>query len=154
MSEKGRGAIFNALGDIEGLTVLDAFSGTGALSFEALSRGALRATAIDSDKAAAAIIAKNAATLGLEKVMAISCIYADSWHTRHQTERFDLVFLDPPYDDVQIETAEKLALHTATGGVAVFSLPPEARIVLPEKSFELLSHKAYGNATVTMLRKL
>jgi 16S rRNA (guanine966-N2)-methyltransferase len=36
MSEKVRGAVFNALGDIEGLAVLDAFAGTGALSFEAV----------------------------------------------------------------------------------------------------------------------
>jgi 16S rRNA (guanine966-N2)-methyltransferase len=40
MSEKVRGALFNALGDIEGLSVLDAFAGSGALSFEAVSRGA------------------------------------------------------------------------------------------------------------------
>jgi 16S rRNA (guanine966-N2)-methyltransferase len=49
MSEKVRGALFNALGDIEGLTFLDAFAGSGALSFEAASRGAKSVIAIDKD---------------------------------------------------------------------------------------------------------
>src|SRR5690242_707068 len=50
MSEKVRGALFNALGDVEGLTFLDAFAGSGALSFEAVSRGAKSAVAVDIDK--------------------------------------------------------------------------------------------------------
>ena len=48
MSDKARGALFNMLGDIEGMHVLDPFAGTGALSFEAISRGAASALAIAS----------------------------------------------------------------------------------------------------------
>ncbi len=47
MSDKMRGAIFGVLGDIKGLTVLDAFSGSGALAIESISRGAKSAIAID-----------------------------------------------------------------------------------------------------------
>src|SRR3954464_3149409 len=67
MSEKGRGALFNALGDISGLTVLDAFAGSGALSFEAISRRAASVLAIDSDKNAQRAIAENIASLGLSR---------------------------------------------------------------------------------------
>ena len=48
MSEKIRGAMFNSLGDISGLTVLDAFSGSGAVAIEAFSRGAEHVVAVDS----------------------------------------------------------------------------------------------------------
>ena len=153
MSEKIRGAIFNALGDIENLTVLDVFAGSGALSFEALSRGAVYAEAIDADKSAAAIISKNAAALGLENQIKVTCIYADSWSTRHKINMFDIVFLDPPFTHVEPETAEKLALHTKPGGIAVFSLPPKTRIVLSENQFSLLRSKDYNDATLAFYRR-
>jgi len=153
MSEKIRGAIFNALGDIEGLTVLDPFSGSGALCFEAISRGAKSAVALDADKKACAIIQKNIESLALEDKVAVTRIYADSWRKRHQNDQFDLVLLDPPYNDLEPETAEKLALLTKPGGVAVFSLPPNARIVLSEKQFSLISSKQYGDATLAFYRR-
>ena len=153
MSEKIRGAIFNALGDIEGLTVLDPFSGSGALCFEAISRGAKHAHAIDADKGAYQIIKKNIEGLHLDDEIKVTHAYADSWSTRHKAELFDLVFLDPPYDNVVLETAEKLAYHTKQGGIAVFSLPPEARIVLPTKDFEQVSRKEYGDATLAFYRR-
>lgn len=152
MSEKIRGAIFNALGDIEGLSVLDPFAGTGALCFEAISRGAKTAVALDADTTAYKIIQKNIQLLGLEDQVTATRIYADSWDTRHRNDLFDLVFLDPPYDAVDPESAEKLALHTKPGGIAVFSLPPNARIILPEKQFALLSSKQYGDATLAFYR--
>jgi 16S rRNA (guanine966-N2)-methyltransferase len=62
MSDKMRGALFNALGDIDGLSVLDAFAGSGALAFEAVSRGAGHAVAIDVDKSAQRAIAENIST--------------------------------------------------------------------------------------------
>jgi len=100
MSEKIRGAIFNALGDINGLSVLDPFAGSGALCFEAISRGANNAVALDADKKAYTIIKKNIATLGLEDSVTASRIYVDSWSKRNQKEMFDLVLLDPPYNDL------------------------------------------------------
>jgi 16S rRNA (guanine966-N2)-methyltransferase len=154
MSEKIRGAIFNALGDIEGLTVLDVFAGSGALSIEAISRGAAFAEALDADKLAYAVIKKNISSLELEGKIHTTLIYADSWSTRHQKDKYDLVFLDPPYDKVEAETAEKLALHTKVGGVSVFSLPPHARIVLPAKKFKLINSKKYGDATLTFYRRI
>ena len=153
MSEKIRGAIFNSLGDIEGLRVLDPFAGSGALSFEAISRGAAMAVVLDSNKLAYETIRKNIQSLGLEDKIKASLIYAGSWHTRHKNDTFDLVLLDPPYDDLEPETAEKLALHTKKGGVAVFSLPPHGRIVLSEKQFSLLSSKNYGDATLAFYRR-
>ena len=65
MGDKIRTALFNTLGDIKGLTVLDAFSGSGALSFEALSRGAESAVALELDKEAYKVIRANAEKLAV-----------------------------------------------------------------------------------------
>ncbi len=154
MSEKIRGAIFNALGDIEGLTAFDPFTGSGALSLEAVSRGAASATAIDSDKSAYNITKKNIFSLGLEDKVHVTHAFAGSWSTRHNSESFDLVFLDPPYDLYEVEEVEKLAMHTNPGGIAVFSLPNKARLILDAKSFKLLSSKAYGEATLSFYRRV
>src|SRR5665213_172068 len=72
MSDKARGGLFNALGDIDDLTILDAFAGSGALSFEAISRGAASAVAVDIDKNAYQSIQENIVSLNLkDKVKAI-----------------------------------------------------------------------------------
>ena len=154
MSEKIRGAIFNALGDIEGLTVLDPFAGSGALSFEAISRGASSATAIDSDKSAYNIVKKNIFSLGVEDKVHVTHAFNGSWSTRHKAELFDLVLLNPPYDLYEVEEVEKLALHAKTGGIAVFSLPIKARLILDEKKFKQLSFKSYGDATLSFYRRV
>jgi len=65
MGERIRGALFNSLGDISGQTVLEPFAGSGALSFEALSRGAAGALLLERDKKAQATIERNIAALGL-----------------------------------------------------------------------------------------
>ena len=59
MSEKARGALFNTLGDIHGLRILDAYAGSGAITIEAESRGAQHVTAIDIDVEAIRTIASN-----------------------------------------------------------------------------------------------
>src|SRR5688500_6254990 len=84
MSDKARGALFNALGDIEGLTVLDAFAGSGALSFEAISRGAVSATAIDIDKAAYEAIQANVESLGLEDKVTVLRKNIGGWSRNNQ----------------------------------------------------------------------
>jgi 16S rRNA (guanine966-N2)-methyltransferase len=90
-SDKVRGAIFNVLGDVDGLHVLDLFAGTGALGIEALSRGAADAAFVDTDPAAAQ---RNLDTIGIETKVH----RRDALQWLRQTDaRFDLVFADPPY---------------------------------------------------------
>jgi 16S rRNA (guanine(966)-N(2))-methyltransferase RsmD len=123
MSDKARGAIFGVLGDIKGLTVLDAFAGSGALAFEAISRGAKHATAIEVDKAAHAVIEKNIRSLGLEDRVKAIRAFANAWSTRHQAEHFDLIFLDPPYDNIPWRDLKVLPRHLAADGTLVLSWP-------------------------------
>lgn len=154
MSEKIRGAIFNALGDIEGLTVLDAFAGTGAISIEAISRGAAEAVALDSDKKAARTIKENIALLGLEDKMRSSLIFAHSWSRRNQKKQFDIVVLDPPFGAVEPKELLQLGNHCKTGGIIVLSLPPDTGFLYASSQRELLSHKRYGDAELFFYRQL
>jgi 16S rRNA (guanine966-N2)-methyltransferase len=90
-SDKVRGAIFNVLGDIEGLRVLDLFAGTGALGIEALSRGATDATFVDTDTGA---LERNLAAVGVDSAVLEREVLAFLGST---SGTYDLVFADPPY---------------------------------------------------------
>ncbi len=151
MSDKIRGALFNALGDIEGLSLLDAFAGSGALSFEAVSRGAARALAIEPDKSAQRSIAENIASLDIKKQVKLVGATAQSWLSTTD-ELFDIVLCDPPYDDYKPELLKRLAARTRPGGLVVFSLPPTAEPSLAE-DYQLLSSKNYGDASLYFYRR-
>lgn len=146
MSDKMRGAIFNVLGDIEGLSVLDAFTGTGALSFEAISRGAKHATAIDIDKGAITTVVNSANALGIfEHVKAIRA-GINSWlETSPGEQTFDLVFADPPYDDLQLNSIEKLIARLKNSGVFVLSWPGKEKAPAFD-GLELVQQHDYGDS--------
>lgn len=146
MSEKIRGAIFNALGDIEGLTLLDAFGGSGAISFEALSRGAISALAVDVSKDAHSAMQKNAETLKIGKSFKAILANVSSWSATNQHSQFDLVVADSPYDDISERTLEVLKIHVKPDGLYILSLPKSCEFA-PE-GFKFLSKKTYDQATV------
>lgn len=152
MGNRVKTALFNTLGDIKGLTVLDAFAGSGALGLEAISRGAKRAVMVDSEKGAYKTIVSNIEKLDVEKKAAVIHAFVYSW-IRRTNETFDIVIADPPYNDLQYKTLEKLPELVKVGGVLVYSVPPTARLVLPD-AFELLQQKSYGDATLVFYRKL
>jgi 16S rRNA (guanine966-N2)-methyltransferase len=152
MSDKVRGALFNMLGDIDGLSVADLYAGTGAISFEAISRGAAKSVAIEADKVAYPVIVKNIETLGLNEQVKTHKMYVHSWVNR-TNDRFDIVIADPPYDDLVYKTLDKLPELVKPGGVIVYSLPPNARLLLP-KTCEKISEKSYGDATLVIYRKV
>jgi 16S rRNA (guanine966-N2)-methyltransferase len=152
MSDKARGALFNALGDIGGLTVLDAFAGSGALSFEALSRGAADATMIEIDRSAAEVIERNIGDLGLAgqaKVIRANC---SSWSDQNPNAHFDIVLAAPPYDDLKPQLLAKLTRHVKPGGLYVLDWPGSLKI--PEfEDLEQLKYKNYGDAALVFYRK-
>lgn len=123
MSDKARGALFNMLGDIAGMTVLDPFAGSGALSFEAVSRGAASAVAIERDKVAQKVIAGNVSHLGLSDQVTLIRAVTTSWLYRNAQRKFDLVLCDPPYNDPQFRTLDRLVKRLNPGGLLVLSWP-------------------------------
>jgi len=100
-SSKVREAIFNILGqDMTGIRVLDLFAGTGILGIEALSRGADGAILIDKSGQSVNIINKNLALCGYQalcRVFKMDLIKGSFFDLLSLKEKFDLVFVDPPY---------------------------------------------------------
>lgn len=146
MSDKGRGGLFNTLGDITGLTVLDAFSGSGALGFEAISRGAAKVVSIESDKSAQQTIASNAAALGVIRNHKLIRASIGGWlQTSEPAEPFDIILCDPPYQDLQLSTLERLVPRLKKTGLLVLSWPGNLDAPgLP--GLDILKKNAYGDA--------
>ena len=97
-SERVKEAVFSMLQfDIEGRRVLDLFAGSGQMSLEALSRGALEAVLVDKSVDAIKIIEENAKKCRfLDSCVIHRCDYID-YIKRNKGKKFDIIFLDPPY---------------------------------------------------------
>jgi 16S rRNA G966 N2-methylase RsmD len=67
-------------------------------------------------------------------------------------EQFDIVIADPPYDDLQYKTLDKLPKLVKPGGILVYSLPPTARLIVPPE-MELVLQKSYGDASLAFYRR-
>ena len=88
-------SVFNIIQfDVEGRRVLDLFAGTGQLGIEALSRGAAEAVFIDKDREAVKIVKENLKACGLRAAVR----QEDALSALRREEKFDLIFVDPPYD--------------------------------------------------------
>ncbi|HEU4914484.1 MAG TPA: RsmD family RNA methyltransferase [Candidatus Saccharimonadales bacterium] len=151
MSDKARGAMFNVLGDIDGLTVLDAFAGSGALAFEAMSRGAHSALAIDSDRLAQKVIAGNIASLGLEDKVKLIKASANGWLQTNPNATFDLVICDPPYDNLQPSLLARLAARVEEDGLFVLSWPGDKEAPVFD-GLRQLEYRSYGGASLIFYR--
>jgi 16S rRNA (guanine966-N2)-methyltransferase len=96
--DRVRETLFNWLGqDLTGMTTLEPYTGSGALSLEALSRGARLSVAWDAQKALVRALAETAALLG-EAGLEACCVEATA-ALRQETRIFDVIFLDPPFED-------------------------------------------------------
>ena len=96
--DRVRETLFNWLGqDLSGRTTLEPYAGTGAMSLEALSRGAALAVAVDRDAALVRALADNARLLQED---ALEVHRADARRfLERETRTFDVIFLDPPFDE-------------------------------------------------------
>ncbi len=152
MSDKIRGALFNMLGDVEGLSFLDAFAGSGAIGFEAVSRGAKNAQLVELDKAAYVTIKSNIEKLRLESQVGVVRSNIKGWSNRHTSSLYDVVVCDPPYDAVLETLIILIARHVNARGVLVISWPSDDRIPrVPD--MDVTRHKTYGNATLVFYQK-
>ena len=151
-SERIKGAIFSAIQfDIEGRRVLDLFAGSGQMGLEALSRGAVKATFIDSSREAMEIVKKNAVATGFADDSKF--IVSDSAnYLRKVRDKYDLVFIDPPYAmNLCKKSIEALLRYDSLNNGAIVVLESgDEEINLeaePYSSFEVIKSASYGKLT-------
>ncbi len=153
-ADRVRQALFNVLGQTcDGLRVLDLYAGTGALAFEALSRGAAAAVLVDSSKLAQGLCRENADALGV--AIELLPMPADRAIAKlsERGDRFDLIFADPPYAQEAVDgLLAALAEHPllAEGGRVV--LEHSKREVSPEARapFTRLDCRTFGETVVSI----
>lgn len=134
-------------------TVLDACAGSGALGFEALSRGAAHVTFFDTERTARETISDTAEYLGFDGITAIQ--RADVRHPpMNRKGPVDLIFLDPPYDS-------DIAAHAPPALAAAGWIGPESLLVietrqtapvLPESGFTVVDSRTYGATALFFMR--
>lgn len=145
-----REAVFNILGDlVEGSAALDLYAGTGALGIEALSRGAAAATFIDAEAAACQAILQTLARAGLATK---ATVLRGRLPTALASIRgpFNLIFLDPPYQDDAVETLLALPVLVASGGLVVYE--HASRYNPPERpdGLRLTERRVYGDSAIAL----
>ena len=107
--DRVRETLFNWLGqDLSGWRCLDAFAGSGALGFEAASRGAAQVVLLERERKISAVLADAKARLKAE-TLRIETVDALSWMARCPPASFELIFIDPPFDAPLVEPALALA---------------------------------------------
>ena len=121
--DRVRETVFNWLGQrLDGLACLDLFAGTGALGFEAASRGAARVVMVESDGAAFAALERARALLGAGSV---ELRHEDAFaYVRGANERFDVVFLDPPFGQNALPAALQVVATRIAPGARVYVESP------------------------------
>src|SRR5687767_14126468 len=130
--DRVREAAFNLIGPVDDASVLDRFTGSGALGLEDLSRGAASVTFVECDHAACRTIADNLAKLKLTGAR-VTCSDA-VWAVRRESRRYDLILVDPPYEawsELEPRLAEHLPRLLAPEGLLVVETGARTEPALP-----------------------
>ena len=156
-SERAKEAVFSMIQfELEGREVLDLFGGSGQLGLEAVSRGAVRATICDRSKQAIGVITQNAQKTKLYESCRIVCAdWGEALRRFERREKFDIVFLDPPYAERLIPKVLPALLPMLKPLSLVVCESAEEDVFGKsglEEKFEVIKKAKYGVANITLLR--
>lgn len=157
-SDRVRESLFSVLGSVEGSRVLDLFAGTGALGLESISRGADRVVFVERSRLVVRELRARFGLLGLDEPGAVRVLTSDAQKAiarlaTEAEERFDLVFLDPPYEE-----GDRVGTLTALFSAGI--LRENARVVVegpkrhplpPLSGVRVLDERDYGDTKLTWL---
>ena len=151
--EKVKESIFSAIQfDIEGRRVLDLFAGSGQMGIEALSRGASGCVFVDKNTNAVQVIRRNLQHTGLAEKSQVLGTDALSYLVR-PGDRFDLVFLDPPYaSELLLPVLNKVAPLVNDGGIIVCETDDTAELPECLDRFAVAKTYKYGHTMVWLYR--
>lgn len=154
-TDRVREALFSMLEArmaLRGARVLDLFSGTGALAFEAISRGADTATLVERSPGILNVARRNAETLDIEPSCHLEKTDVYRWlETNQEAQPFDLILADPPYHDPGITRLPELArpLLSESG---LFALEHKTSISFEDRPGHILTRR-YGGTSLSLFRK-
>jgi len=149
-----REATFSLIGPVEGAAVLDLFAGSGAMGLEALSRGAASCVFVERDRHAVRVIQANLEKLRLTGAVVRNRDVATALRDdRERSRRYDLVLVDPPYDEWEGHAAmlsELLPSVLEDGAVVVVETSDR---VEPDLPLDLVTTRRYGSARITVFSR-
>lgn len=154
ISQKVRSAVFNTLAQrIVDSSVLDLYAGSGAMAIEAISRGARAATLVENNFKSLSVIKKN--TQKLDRSESIVAINSDvSKFTASCTQKFDIIFIDPPYDELDIDMVKRASNLLQYGGIIVLSRASRIDLGDIGQTLQIASSKNYGDTQIEYIKKL
>ena len=152
-ADRVREALFSMLtsrlGSFDGLAVADLFAGSGALGFEALSRGAASCVFVEQDPAALAALKANAAKLSVRADLRAASVMA----LGPAPAPLDLLLLDPPYDTgAGVVALDRLARLGWAGPATWVSLETAKDETVAVRGFAIEAERVHGKAKLTILR--
>jgi len=135
---------------IEGRVFLDAYAGSGQMGIEALSRGAAKAVFLDSSRQSCEIVKKNLEITGLSENAVVKNTDTLSYITG-TPEKFDIVFIDPPYrTGILLQTLEKIPRVMNKGGIILCEHPAEEKMPGETGGFVLKKEYKYGKIVISL----
>lgn len=146
-------SVFNIIQfEIPGARVLDLFAGSGQLGIEALSRGASRATFVDSSRESVAVVNENLEHTKLSKYAIVKNEDAQSF-LNFTKDEFDIAFLDPPYrKEIVVSVLPLLSEKMSDGGVIICETAREEELPQNAGRFTLYKEYKYGKIKLTVYR--
>jgi 16S rRNA (guanine966-N2)-methyltransferase len=148
--DRVRETLFNWLGQtLEGRSCLDLFAGSGALGFEAASRGASRVVMIENDRGVFSALQKTSELIGAKQV---DLVLGDAFdYLKKTSETFDVVFLDPPFRQNALPVLlERLPARLAQGARVYVEAPAP---VEPGASWRELKRSRAGQVSYQLLER-
>ena len=151
-------SLFNIIqNDIEDSTILDLFSGSGAIGLEFLSRGAKRAVLCDNSKDAIKIIKKNVQKTHFEEKAEVYNMEFTKSIERLQNQKFDIIYIDPPYATDYIKIALEKIIEFKLVDIntkIIIETDDEKRILkqIEKMDVEITDRRKYGRATIIFLK--
>lgn len=156
MGERVKSALFNTIqAEIPGARVLDAFGGSGALGIEALSRGASFVQVIERDFRAFKVIEQNFANIGApHDTYGMKKGDCATWAKKNPKEIFDVILLDPPYDELNLSTVRILVDLLPDNGLMVLSHSGREAVPTVTDKVVVVDDRIYAGAALSYYRKV
>lgn len=154
ITDRVKQVLFDTLQEvIKGAVLADLFAGSGNIGIEALSRGAAHVTFVETDEQAVEVIKRNLEKLKIKNEKLKIAQQSYNSFCDSSEAKFDLIFLDPPFEMVLRTDLSKLKNILAKEGYAVIKVATEdvKRLKTPE-TFERVLEKTVGSNTLVFLR--